>query len=40
MVDSMDAAETALLVRKTPMMQEATVARAICAVYTFELPTR
>jgi hypothetical protein len=35
MVDSMDAAETAFLVRKTPMMQEATVARAIWAVYTF-----
>jgi hypothetical protein len=28
------------LVRKIPMMQEATVAHATCAVYTFELATR
>jgi hypothetical protein len=28
------------LVRKIPMMQEATVAQAICAVYTFEFATR
>ena len=28
------------LVRKIPMMQEATVAQDICAVYTFEFATR